>query len=102
MVYIRGCVSQVALQAEDSLIGVTLDNKYRVIRVIGRGGMGVVYEAEHIALGNRVAIKLMLEKYTNDSEAMTRFTREAHAATRIGNPHIIQVLDISHAPDGRA
>ncbi|MDX2088430.1 MAG: serine/threonine-protein kinase [Kofleriaceae bacterium] len=96
-------MSQAALpQAEDSLIGVTLDNKYRVTRVIGRGGMGVVYEAEHAALGNRVAIKLMLEKYNNDTEAMTRFTREAHAATRIGNPHIIQVLDISHAPDGRA
>jgi serine/threonine-protein kinase len=103
MVYIQRSVSQAALpQAEDSLIGVTLDNKYHVTRVIGRGGMGVVYEAEHAALGNRVAIKLMLEKYNNDTEAMTRFTREAHAATRIGNPHIIQVLDISTAPDGRA
>ncbi|HVK88041.1 MAG TPA: serine/threonine-protein kinase [Kofleriaceae bacterium] len=95
-------MSQIALQAEDSLIGVTLDNKYRITRVLGRGGMGVVYEAEHAALGNRVAIKLVLEKYSDDAEAMARFTREAHAATRIGNPHIIQVLDISTAPDGRA
>ena len=64
--------------AQSSLVGQTLDNgKYRVLRLIGRGGMGEVYEAEHVALGNRVAIKLMLEKYTGDAEAVTRFTREA-------------------------
>ncbi|MBL0212849.1 MAG: serine/threonine protein kinase [Myxococcales bacterium] len=91
-----------AVAAEDSLIGLALDNKYRIVRVIGRGGMGVVYEAEHTGLGKRVAIKLILEKYTGDSEAVARFTREAQAATRIGNPHIIDVMDIGTAPDGRA
>ncbi len=91
-----------AAAAEDSLIGLALDNKYRIIRVIGRGGMGVVYEAEHTTLGKRVAIKLMLEKYTGDSEAVARFTREALAASRIGNPHIIDVMDIGTAPDGRS
>ncbi len=91
-----------AAAAEDSLIGLALDNKYRIVRVIGRGGMGVVYEAEHTTLGKRVAIKLMLEKYTGDSEAVARFTREALAASRIGNPHIIDVMDIGTAPDGRS
>ena len=91
-----------AAAAEDSLIGQAFDNKYRIVRVIGQGGMGVVYEAEHTTLGKRVAIKLMLEKYTGDSEAVARFTREALAASRIGNPHIIDVMDIGTAPDGRS
>ncbi len=100
MVYIDAAVQ--AASAEDSLIGLALDNKYRIVRVIGRGGMGVVYEAEHTTLGKRVAIKLMLEKYTGDSEAVARFSREALAASRIGNPHIIDVMDIGTAPDGRS
>ena len=88
--------------AGDSLIGYVLADKYRVLRQIGRGGMGVVYEAEHVQLGKRVAIKLMLEKYRDDSEAIVRFQREAYAASRIGNPHIIDVVDLGTAPDGRA
>ena len=87
---------------QDSLIGALLVDRYRVIRVVGRGGMGVVYEAEHAALGKRVAIKLMLEKYAQDAEAVARFQREALAASRIGNPHIIDVMDIGVAPDGRS
>jgi hypothetical protein len=88
--------------AADSLIGGTLGGKYRVLHQIGRGGMGVVYEAEHVGLGKRVAIKLMLEKYVSDSEATARFHREALAAGRIGNPHIIEIFDIGTAPDGRS
>ncbi len=87
--------------AEDALVGQTLTDKYRVVRQIGRGGMGVVYEAEHVQLGKRVAIKLMLEKYAEDAEATLRFKREALAASRIGNPHIIDISDIGTAPDGR-
>jgi len=91
-----------AVVAEDSLIGCVLADKYRVVRQIGRGGMGIVYEAEHVTLGKRVAIKLMLEKYAQDGEATARFHREARAASRIGNPHIIDVIDTGTAADGRA
>jgi hypothetical protein len=91
-----------AMAAGDSLIGETLGGKYRVLHQIGRGGMGVVYEAEHVGLGKRVAIKLMLEKYTDDTEAVARFHREALAAGRIGNPHIIEIFDMGKAPDGRS
>ena len=87
-------------QPADSLIGNTLD-RYKILSLIGKGGMGVVYEAEHTQLGKRVAIKLILEKYANDVEAIARFQREALAASRIGNPHIIDVSDIGTAPDGR-
>jgi serine/threonine-protein kinase len=91
-----------AAAATASIIGVVLADKYRVIREIGRGGMGVVYECEHTTLGKRVAVKLMLEKYSDDTEAMARFQREALAASKIGNPHIIDVNDIGVAPDGRS
>ena len=88
--------------ADTSLVGYVLAGKYQIVREIGRGGMGVVYEAEHLQLGGRVAIKLMLEKYVDDNEAVRRFEREAVAASRIGDAHIIQVIDIGQAPDGRS
>jgi len=91
-----------ASAAGDSLIGYKLADKYRVLHQIGRGGMGVVYEAEHVELGKRVAIKLMLEKYTDDTEAVARFRREALAANKVGNPHIIEIFDLGTAPDGRS
>ncbi len=91
-----------AVAPDDSLIGFVFADKYRIVRQIGRGGMGVVYEAEHMQLAKRVAIKLMLEKYADDAEAIARFQREALAASRIGNPHIIDVSDIGTAPDGRS
>jgi serine/threonine-protein kinase len=84
-----------------SLIGHALEDRYSILREIGRGGMGIVYEAEHVELGKRVAIKVMLDKYANDDEAVVRFKREALAASRIGNPHIIDVSHIGAAPDGR-
>jgi predicted Ser/Thr protein kinase len=83
------------------LIGLALEERYTILREIGRGGMGVVYEAEHRELGKRIAIKVMLDKYANDEEAVIRFKREALAASRIGNPHIIDVSHIGTAPDGR-
>jgi serine/threonine-protein kinase len=84
-----------------NLLGAVLEGRYRITREIGRGGMGVVYEAEHTELGKRVAVKLMLEKYSDDTEAVSRFRREAFAASTIGNSHIIDVSHIGKAPDGR-
>jgi serine/threonine-protein kinase len=91
------------VQAAESvpLIGIALEERYQILREIGRGGMGVVYEAEHVELGKKVAIKVILDKYANDDEAVARFKREALAASRIGNPHIIDVSHIGTAPDGR-
>ncbi|HEY5938629.1 MAG TPA: serine/threonine-protein kinase [Kofleriaceae bacterium] len=86
---------------DESLIGVVLEDKYRIVRIIGQGGMGVVFEAEHINFGKRVAVKVMLEKYALDTEAIARFHREALAASRIGNQHIIDIHDMGQTPDGR-
>ncbi len=90
-----------AAASHDSLLGETLDARYRIVREIGRGGMGVVYEAEHVQLGKRVAVKVMLEKFAQDADAIARFQREALAASRIGNAHIVDVQHIGVSEDGR-
>ncbi|HEX9620914.1 MAG TPA: serine/threonine protein kinase, partial [Polyangiaceae bacterium] len=76
-----------------ALIGQTLGKKYTVRRVIGEGGMGAVYEVEH-ALTKRVgALKLLHRSYADVADVVVRFVREASAAGRIENPHIVETFD---------
>ncbi|MGB5810888.1 MAG: serine/threonine-protein kinase [Polyangiales bacterium] len=79
--------------AEDPLVGATLGGVYRVDHVIGRGGMGRVYEATHTHLGTRYAIKVLAPKRADKPDAVERFLREAKAAARIDNDHIVDVLN---------
>ena len=67
---------------------------YRIIREIGRGAMGAVFEAEHIQLRKRVAIKVLLPDAANDRGAVLRFLREGEAAARIRHEHIVDVSDV--------
>jgi serine/threonine protein kinase len=80
--------------------GAVLDGKYRIVREVGRGAMGVVYEAVHIALGRKVAVKTLLEDVRADAQMGERFEREARAASAIGHPNIIDVFDLGHTQDG--
>ncbi|MGH7269223.1 MAG: serine/threonine-protein kinase, partial [Polyangiaceae bacterium] len=80
--------------------GHVIDGKYRLVRVIGTGGMGSVYEGENILIRRRVAIKVLHRSPGDDGEAVRRFEREAQAAGEIGNDHILDVLDIGSLPDG--
>lgn len=80
--------------------GQVLAGKYRVDRVLGEGGMGVVVAATDEALERRVAIKFLLPQYAEHSEAATRFMREARAAVRIQSEHIARVIDVSTMEDG--
>jgi serine/threonine protein kinase len=80
--------------------GEILDGKYQIIREIGRGAMGVVYEALHIALGRKVAVKTLLEGMTGDANLGERFQREARAASAIGHPNIVDVFDLGRTQDG--
>jgi serine/threonine protein kinase len=66
---------------------------YRLIREVGRGGMGVVYEAEQVTLQRRVAIKRMLARYAADPEMRERFLREGRAAARVKHLHVVDVTD---------
>lgn len=67
---------------------------YRIIREVGRGGMGIVYEAEQEALGRRVALKVLLPTAANDNRSLLRFHREARAAARLHHTNIVPVFDV--------
>ncbi|MEQ9320441.1 MAG: serine/threonine-protein kinase, partial [Polyangiaceae bacterium] len=78
------------------MIDETIDGRYEIVRFIGEGGMGAVYEARHVATRRRVAIKLISEEAANDPERLARFRVEAKAAGRIDSDHITQVFDLGH------
>src|SRR5262245_24726656 len=81
--------------------GEVLAGKYRVEKLLGQGGMGVVVGARHVQLQERVAVKLMLADESNE-EAMQRFVREARAAARLESSHVAHVSDVGSLGDGRA
>jgi serine/threonine-protein kinase len=74
--------------------GDIIDGKYRIVRLIGEGGMGAVYEGENTRIHRRVAIKVLHAGVAQQGEAVARFEREAQAAGRIGSEHIVEVLDL--------
>src|SRR6188768_1105470 len=81
-------------------VGQLLDNKYRIVKLIGEGGMGAVYEGENVRISRRVAIKVLHSAFVENGEVVSRFEREAQAAGRIGNDHILEVLDLGALADG--
>src|SRR3954451_11429384 len=87
-------------EAPPTVPGTILAGKYRVERIIGQGGMGVVVEARHIALDERVALKFLLPEYATHPEASGRFLREARAAVRIRSQHVARVSDVGTLESG--
>ncbi|MGK3998947.1 serine/threonine-protein kinase [Sorangium sp. So ce1024] len=83
-----------------SLLGHVIGDKYGVTAIIGEGGMGAVYEAEHLQIGRLVAVKVMHARETQQREAIARLEHEARIAGRIGHPNICEVYDIGRLPDG--
>lgn len=83
-----------------ALVGRTLGDKFLVRRVIGQGGMGAVYEVEHVITKRVGALKLLHPRSAAQSEVVTRFVREASAAGRIGNPHIVVTYDAGELASG--
>ena len=86
--------------ATDPLIGQTLDGRYRIERLLGEGGMGMVYKAVHTTLGKPLAIKVLRPEVSKNEEILQRFRQEAQSASQIGNPHIIDISDFGTLPDG--
>ena len=74
--------------------------RYRVVRKLGDGAMGAVYEAENVLIRRHVAIKVLHPHVAERADALRRFEREAQAAGRIGSPHIVEVLDMGELEGG--
>jgi serine/threonine protein kinase len=85
----------------DFEVGHLLGGKYRIVRRIGVGGMGSVYEAKHAGLGTQVAIKVLLPQLAKVPTVADRFRREAQVSATLKSPHVIQVTDVDQLPDGR-
>lgn len=84
----------------DPRVGAVVAGKYRIERLLGRGGMGAVYQATHLAIGKRVALKFLERDVARDRDAALRFQREAEAASSVESAHIVQIFDSGTSDDG--
>src|SRR6187455_3567428 len=83
-----------------SFVGSVLDGQYQIESLLGKGGMGAVYLARHILLGDRVAIKILPPEVRTNSEWLRRFQREGQAARRFRHPNAVTVYDLRTSSDG--
>ncbi len=84
-----------------SLVGTVLDGRYRITKLIGEGGMGEVYAADHVHIEKKYAIKLLKPEIVSNAEAVQRFRQEARSSSSIGHRNIISIEDFGQLPDGR-
>jgi serine/threonine protein kinase len=96
-----GAVLDLVVMASDRdrLVGTTINNRYVVDKMIGDGGMGVVYRAYHIENQSRFAVKVLRAEYSEEEDLVLRFEQEARAAAAINNPHIVEIYDWGSLPD---
>lgn len=86
---------------EHPLVGAVLRGSYRVLRVLDQGGMGTVFEAEHVRLRRRLAVKVLAEHLAADPQALARFHREAEIISHLSHPNIVQVVDYDVIDGGK-
>jgi len=82
--------------------GSVLASKYKLVRLLGEGGMGSVYEATHLVLGTRVAVKVLHQDLARRAGLIDRFLQEAMVSARIRSENVVQVLDVERTPEGVA
>jgi serine/threonine protein kinase/tetratricopeptide (TPR) repeat protein len=86
--------------AGDSIIGRTIENKYRIDAKLGAGGMGAVYSAHRLLIGDEVAVKILHPQHVSEPQATERFRREAQAAARLKHPNAVSIYDFGVTSDG--
>ena len=86
--------------APGELGGSVLGGKYKILRKIGSGGIGVVYAAEHTSLGHEVAVKVLRGAAAKDGSEIARLRREAYIQANVDHPNVVRVLDLDQMPDG--
>ena len=82
------------------LLGTVLRGTYQVTRLVDRGGMGIVFEAEQVRLRRKVAIKILPGHLAQESQALLRFQREAELVSMLQNPHVVQLIDFDTTEQG--
>jgi eukaryotic-like serine/threonine-protein kinase len=87
---------------DDPLIGRVLSERYRVLRKVGRGGVGTVYQAEHALIEKKIALKVLFPELARRPELVARFLHEAKSASRIGHENVIDISDFGQSPEGLA
>jgi serine/threonine-protein kinase len=86
----------------DSLVGRVLDSKYELTAPLGEGGMGAVYRARRLHIGDEVAVKVLHQKFLLNDSAVERFRREARSAALIGHPNVVTIHDFGESRSGGA
>ncbi|MBL9102836.1 MAG: serine/threonine protein kinase [Myxococcales bacterium] len=89
-------------EAPPGVVGLVIDGRYKILDLLGVGGMGAVYIAEHLTLKKQVALKVILAEFAGNEEIAARFTREAMATAQIEHPNVASALDYGTLPDGGA
>ena len=90
----------VLIVSHELAVGSLVKNKYKIAKILGKGGMGVVYLADHMLLGGQVALKFLAAGLSHNPQFIKRFRNEAQAAFSLRHPNIVQVLDLDQTEDG--
>jgi serine/threonine protein kinase len=96
----QGANAAAAPRAHGLRVGGVLQGTYEIVRLAGRGGMGEVYEARHLRIPGRFAVKVLHQQEHHDPEALARFRREAEITSSLRHPNIVQVLDFNQLQSG--
>ncbi|MBL9100072.1 MAG: serine/threonine protein kinase [Myxococcales bacterium] len=88
--------------SHSNLVGHVLAERYKLVKLIGEGGMGSVYQAEHITIGRKLAIKVLASEYCDSPEVVARFLQEARTASMLHHEHIVDITDFGYTKQGYA
>jgi serine/threonine-protein kinase len=89
-----------AVESGDPLVGQVIADRYRILSMLGQGGMGRVYLADHVRMGRKCAIKVISPEMARSEAAIARFNREAANASQISHQHVAQIYDFGEGPNG--